>query len=148
MQRLRIAAPHLQQMAAHAAACSPLEACGLVAAGLVAGRPAASLQVFEITNELGSPTHFSMAPAEQLQAFMEIEAKGWDLLAIYHSHPAGPPTPSRTDVAEARYPGVAHIIWAPGADGTWACRAFLLDGGEVREIELEIDTESDGRLVP
>lgn len=131
MPRLRIATRHLEQMAAHLAAHAPREACGLLA-----GQQGASLHVFEISNELDSPTHFSMAPAEQLRAFAEMERQGWELLAIYHSHPAGPATPSRTDLAEARYPGVAHLIWAPDAQGAWACRAFLLDDGQVAELEL------------
>ncbi|QYK50124.1 MAG: M67 family metallopeptidase [Anaerolineales bacterium] len=130
--RLRITPEHMQQMAAHVAACSPLEACGLVAA---AG-DAHSVQVFLIENELSSPTHYSMQPHQQLEAFMEMERQGWELLAIFHSHPNGPPTPSRTDIAEARYPGVAHIIWAPDATGVWRARAFMLDGGVVTELAL------------
>lgn len=119
-------------MAAHVAATNPLEACGLVAA---AG-DAHSAYVFLIENELNSPTHYSMQPRQQLEAFMEMERQGWELLAIFHSHPNGPPTPSRTDIAEARYPGVAHIIWAPDAYGVWRARAFLLDDGAVTELEL------------
>jgi proteasome lid subunit RPN8/RPN11 len=122
-------------MRAHVAAAAPQEACGLLA-----GANGGSRQVFEITNELASPTHFSMAPREQLAALLEIERRGWELLAIYHSHPAGPPRPSRTDVSEARYPGVVHLIWSPDA-GEWSCRAFLLDGGEAREIGIELGLE-------
>lgn len=132
MRRLRIAPEHMQQMAAHVAACSPLEACGLVAAA----NEGESVHIFLIENALASPTHYSLQPRQQLQAFMEIERRGWQLLAIFHSHPSGPPQPSQTDLAEARYPGVAHLIWAPDAEGDWACRAFLLDEGEVREIEF------------
>jgi len=128
---LCLAAAHRAQMAAHVAAEAPNEACGLLA-----GAEGASVQLFPITNELKSPTHYSLAPAEQLRAFMQIEERGLQLLAIYHSHPAGPPTPSFTDVAEARYPGVVHLIWTPDAQGVWGCRAFLLDGGEVVEVEI------------
>jgi len=132
MQRLLIAPQHMQQMAAHAAACSPLEACGLVAAA----NEDESVHVFLIENELASPTHYSLQPHQQLEAFMEIERRGWRLLAIFHSHPNGTPHPSQTDLAEARYPGVAHLIWAPDAAGGWACRAFMLDDGQVAELEL------------
>lgn len=131
MRWLRIAPEHMRQMAVHVAASSPLEACGLVAAG-----DESSTHVFLIENELASSTHYSMQPRQQLDAFMEMERQGWELLAIFHSHPSGPPTPSQTDLAEARYPGVAHLIWAPDAGGGWACRAFLLDDGQVAELEL------------
>ncbi|UYN89712.1 MAG: M67 family metallopeptidase [Anaerolineales bacterium] len=141
MRRLRIAPEHMRQMAAHVAASSPLEACGLVAAGLVAASlggagDESSAHVFLIQNELASSTHYSMQPRQQLDAFMEMERQGWELLAIFHSHPSGPPAPSQTDIAEARYPGVAHLIWAPDAQGEWRCRAFLLDEGQVVELEL------------
>lgn len=130
--RLRITPAHMQQMAAHVAACRPLEACGLVAAD----DTLTSVQVFLIENELSSPTCYSMQPRQQLEAFMEMERQGWELLAIFHSHPNGPPIPSRTDIAEVHYPGVAHIIWAQDAAGVWRCRAFLLDDGAVNELEL------------
>lgn len=120
-------------MRAHVGAEAPLEACGLLA-----GASGRSRQVFLVRNELASATHYSMAPSEQLRAFMEIERAGWELLAIYHSHPNGPPHPSQTDLAEAHYPGVAHLIWTRHG-GEWTCRAFLLDGGEVSEVELVIE---------
>lgn len=132
MSRVHLAAAHWAQMVAHAAATAPNEACGLLA-----GRNGASMQVFEITNELASPTHYSMAPAEQLQAFMQMEQHGWEVLAIYHSHPAGPPHPSKTDIAEARYPGVVHLILSPRESG-WACRGFLLDGGATTEVAIVV----------
>ncbi len=125
---LKIARGHWEQMRAHVAAEGPLEACGLVA-----GLDQKSHAVFRIQNELASSTQFRMEPNEQLKALLEIERAGWQMLAIYHSHPAGPPRPSQTDVAEARYPGVAHLIWSP-KNGEWNCGAFLLDG-TVNEVE-------------
>lgn len=132
MSRVHLAAAHWAQMVAHAAATAPNEACGLLA-----GHNGASMQVFEITNVLASPTHYSMAPAEQLRAFMQMEQHGWLLLAIYHSHPAGPPHPSKTDIAEARYPGVVHLILSPGGNG-WACRGFSLDGGVAVDVDIVV----------
>lgn len=130
---MRIARAHWAQMAVHVAAQSPNEACGLLA-----GLQGASLHVYEITNELASPTHFSMAPVEQLRAFLHMQQQGWDLLAIYHSHPSGPPQPSRTDLAEARYPGVAHLIWSLNEDGNWGCRGFFLDDGSITETQIQL----------
>lgn len=127
---LRITVEHMRQMAAHVAATRPQEACGLLA-----GRQGSSQQVFPVPNELASATHYSMAPQEQLAALAEIQRQGWELLAIYHSHPNGPPHPSLTDLTEASYPGVAHIIWAPAPSG-WSCRAFLLEDGEATPVQI------------
>jgi proteasome lid subunit RPN8/RPN11 len=78
-----------------------------------------------------------MAPALLLQALEEIDAQGWELVGIFHSHPAGPPTPSPTDVAEAYYPDSAYLICAPGPGG-WQVRAFEIRGGQTRELPIEI----------
>ena len=81
-----------------------------------------------ITNELHSPVRFRMDPAEQLQAFLQFESQGLDLLAIYHSHPNGPPHPSPTDIAEFTYPGVLYLILSPGPSG-WQVREFEFRDG-------------------
>lgn len=125
----------METMRVHVAAITPMEACGLLA-----GKAGKCVHVFMIHNEEASPTHFRMDARQQYQAFLKMERKGWTLLAIYHSHPAGPAGPSRTDLAEAMYPGVAHLIWSLGRDG-WECNAFLLEGGQVSPVELQVENE-------
>ena len=111
------------QITTHASACLPEEACGLI--GGTQGRAVIALP---ITNELHSPVRFRMDPAEQLQAFLQFESQGLDLLAIYHSHPNGPPHPSPTDIEEFLYPGVLYLILSPGPSG-WQVREFEHQGG-------------------
>jgi proteasome lid subunit RPN8/RPN11 len=120
------------QICAHLSAKLPEEACGLLA-----GRDGRTLKVFLIPNAAHSPTRFMMAPAHLLQALEEIDEAGWDLLGIFHSHPAGPPAPSPTDVAEAYYPDSAYLICAPGPHG-WQVGTFEIRDGQTREIPLEI----------
>jgi len=132
MVGLLIPRANWEQMRAHVAAEAPLEACGLLA-----GKEGQSHAVYQITNELTSRERFRMQPNEQLKAFEEIEKAGLQLQAIYHSHPPGPPRPSKTDVAEALYPGVIHLIWSP-EDEEWNCVAFLLDGGGVAAVEWKL----------
>lgn len=114
-------------MRAHVASAAPLEACGLVA-----GKLGVSKAVFCGRNELASSTRFRLEPRQQLEFFLQMEREGWDLMAIFHSHPAGPSLPSATDLDEALYPGVVHLIWFP-QNGEWNCAAFLLDGGRVAD---------------
>jgi proteasome lid subunit RPN8/RPN11 len=74
---------------------------------------------------------------------LEIEGQGLELLAIIHSHPAGPDQPSATDRAEFAYPGVLSLILFPGSGpGGWRARAFAIEGvlsgqSPVREVHLE-----------
>lgn len=129
---LILARQHWEAMRVHVSAEAPLEACGLVA-----GAGGESTHIFPIENELKSPLRYRLAPKQQLAAFMEMEERGWEMLAIYHSHPAGPPTPSRTDLAEAYYPEPVQLIWSP-VGGEWACHAFLFKDGGAVEVHLRI----------
>lgn len=130
MSSLRIPAAMREEMLAHLAACLPEEGCGLL--GGLEG--VCSLHV-PVRNELRSPTAFRMNPREQLQAFLQFENLGLELIAIYHSHPSGPQVPSATDVAEFAYPGVISLICLP-QDRNWSVRGFIIDGGHVTEITL------------
>ena len=121
---------HYLAMQRHVAAEAPLEACGLVA-----GRGGVSEAVYPIPNALHSPTRYRMEPQAQVEAFFALEAAGLQLLAIYHSHPQGLPTPSVTDVREATY-AVPYLIWAP-LGTTWVVRAFWLQN-VAREIPLRL----------
>jgi proteasome lid subunit RPN8/RPN11 len=121
-----------EQMRVDVARHAPEEACGILAGG---GREV--LAVYPITNQLHSPVRYLMEPHEQLKAFQLIEAQGWELLAIYHSHPHGPEEPSPTDIAEAYYPEAVYLIWSRSQAG-WRCRGFRIEGALVRPVELQI----------
>lgn len=114
---------------------APEEACGLVA-----GRESLTRRVFPVSNELHSRTRFRMDPSEQLKILLEIEESGCELLAIYHSHPDGPERPSATDIAEAAYPGVVHLIWHFRA-GAWECLGFLIEEQQVIPVSLRVTSQ-------
>ena len=126
------------QMRLHAQQGAPEEVCGLV--GGQAGR---AMRVIAVENCLHSPVRFRMDAAAQLQAMLDIEAAGLEMLAIYHSHPQGPPVPSPTDVAEFAYPGVLTLIWSPGAEPGWQVRAFEIGPAGSAEVGLYIGSLED-----
>ncbi len=131
MRTLIITTEHWQAMQRHVASESPLEACGLLG-----GKNSQVKSLHQIRNQLQSPVRFVMDPKEQLDAFEWIESHEMDLLAIYHSHPAGPETASVTDMAEAAYP-VVNIIWSC-MDGTWGARGFWIENGQVSDVTLRV----------
>ncbi|MBN1148894.1 MAG: M67 family metallopeptidase [Anaerolineales bacterium] len=135
-QELQMSQAHWETMHAAVAQQSPLEACGLLA-GEYLGAACQVTAIIPTTNILRSPTRFQIDPQEQWQAFQHIEAQGWELVGVYHSHPFGPDEPSPSDVAQAYYPEAIHLIWS-GKTGEWKCRGFLIQNGSLQEIALQI----------
>lgn len=129
MNSLSLTKEQLQKMTAHVEANLPLEACGLLA-----GRGSTVEAVIEVTNQAQSPNRYVMDPIEQLNAFEWIEAKGLELIGIFHSHPTGPETVSPTDIAQAAYQ-VVYVILAP-AENAWSTRGFWIANGAYREVPL------------
>lgn len=135
MEALALNRSQAEQMIAHARAEAPLEACGLL--GGVDGRV---LRVFPATNALHSRSRYLIQPEDLLAALIAMEARGWgpDPLAIYHSHPRGPETPSETDVREAQYPDSIYLIIAYPHYLEPSLRGFRIVDGQVSPVELTI----------
>jgi proteasome lid subunit RPN8/RPN11 len=111
----------------------PEEACGLIA-----GRGDQATDVIPIENVYHSPYRYRMDPKDQLSAFQHIEAKNWELLAIYHSHPDGPGYPSETDINEAYYPETVYVI-VSRSEGKFIPRAYFIKDAQVLEIKIVIE---------
>jgi [CysO sulfur-carrier protein]-S-L-cysteine hydrolase len=120
------------QMVAHVDRHAPHEACGILA-----GQGDRVTQVYLVENVRHSPVAYEMDPVQQVEAMIALENAGWDLCGIFHSHPAGPPVPSATDLAEAYYPEAVYVILAPNGRG-WGMRGFSLAGGGVQEVTVVV----------
>jgi [CysO sulfur-carrier protein]-S-L-cysteine hydrolase len=102
--------------------------------GLLAGRGDIVEHAFPLINEAKSSTRFFAA--ESLFAPMRsIRDAGLDLVAIYHSHPTSPPTPSRRDIEENYYPDTVHLIVSLLHDEP-TMKAWLLSPDDAREVEM------------
>jgi [CysO sulfur-carrier protein]-S-L-cysteine hydrolase len=135
---LYLAARHWREMRDHVQQLTPQEACGLVA-----GIGASAHCVFPITNRLYSPTRYEMEPNELLIALQAIDEHRWELLAIYHAHPNGPPYPSELDLTQVNYPQAACLIWSPDTGDGWQCRAFTIKEGEATPLKLIVTRSID-----
>ena len=144
---LRLKPEHWEQMTAHVAMAdqdseAPEEVCGLIV-----GRHGLAEVVYPITNVLHSPNRYRMDPVEELSVLQTIDQKAWDLLAIYHSHPNGPPSPSETDVTEITFPDAIYLIWAPQA-GEWQCRGYTIQNGRIQEVPIHVVKSKDMQKSP
>ncbi len=117
--KISIARKHFEEMRVDVAARYPIEACGLLAG--VRGK---SLGVFPLRNALESPHRYLADAEEMARALWEIHRRGWQVLAVYHSHPFGGFRPSAADLRFANRQFV-HLIWAKKA-GKWAVRGWVI----------------------
>jgi proteasome lid subunit RPN8/RPN11 len=127
---LRISSELLEQMLTQARAGAPLETCGVLG-----GQGDRALAAYPIANALHSPVRYRADPEGLLSAYLDIEARGWDIVGIYHSHPAGPDMPSATDIAEAYYPEAAYVIISLAHEPPLV-RGFHIVDGRVSEVHL------------
>jgi proteasome lid subunit RPN8/RPN11 len=119
------------EIISHARSDAPNEVCGLIA-----GIGSDASRVIRCANANASPvTRYTIDPREQLRAFRDMEAKGEELVAIYHSHPITQAYPSPTDRAEAHYPEAFYVLVSI-RDRDPELRAFRVRDGWVREVEV------------
>ena len=119
------------ELIAHAVAELPNEACGLLA-----GAGGRIEHVFRMVNADQSPMTYRLDPGEQFRVFDEIERRGWDLAAIYHSHTHTDAYPSPTDRRQALYPEAVYVLVSLKDPEAPVLRAFRIVDEKVEEREV------------
>jgi [CysO sulfur-carrier protein]-S-L-cysteine hydrolase len=131
---MRIPQALVDEIVAHAREEAPNECCGLVA-----GRADAAIEVFRARNEMASPLAYNVHPQDLLRITGEIESRGEELAAIYHSHTRSPAEPSQTDInLAANWPDPVYLICSVTEPESPALRGWHLRDGKVEEVDLEI----------
>jgi proteasome lid subunit RPN8/RPN11 len=132
-----ITTDQLAQLIALARRDAPNETCGIIA-----GKNNRALKIYSLPNDASNPRiEYNAEPRALIAAFREIEANGWEHLAIFHSHPATPAYPSPTDIARAFYPDAIYILISLMHPEQAMVRAFQIREGRVSEITLEVEDE-------
>jgi len=139
-----IATALLDEVIAHALADPDNEVCGVIA--VEPGPPARARNVHRAVNIHASPLRFEIDPPELLSLWQQIERDGLELGAIYHSHVRSAPYPSQTDINfAANWPGVEWLIVGLAKDAEPQVRSYLIDGGTVTEVPLQVGHEEPVR---
>lgn len=117
---------------AHALHGLPFEICGILG-----GRGSEVSTIHPTRNLRKSGRHFLMDPREQIAAMESLRLRGLDVIAFYHSHPAGPAYPSPEDVRLAFYPDVATVIVSLENSQAPVIAAFRIVGGRIYEEKIK-----------
>jgi [CysO sulfur-carrier protein]-S-L-cysteine hydrolase len=126
---LALPRPLYTEMVAYVLTQPALEMCGLLS-----GREGVVDRVWPVPNALRSPVAYRMDGPEFAEAMIGCE---FEPLGIFHSHPAGPPVPSPTDIAEAAYPDSIYVVISLQTTSP-SVRAFRIEDGQVTEVKLDI----------
>lgn len=139
-RRLIIGQRLLQRVLEHCYEERPLEACGVLT-----GRAGKVHHAYATDNARQSPLFFEVEEEQRERILREIEERGEELVAIYHSHPTSPALPSLNDVNQAvHYPQALRVIVSLA--GPTNVRAFLIENGKVRDVMLAIFADVGGEF--
>ena len=139
---MRIPRDIYEELLEHAREDAPNECCGLIG-----GADGEARTLYRARNAEASPLRYRLDPQDQFTIMSELDRKGEELVAIYHSHTKSPAYPSQTDINLAvvevggeriqQFPGTIYLI-ASLAEGEEPLRGFDIGADEVREVELEL----------
>lgn len=118
------------QMVAHVLTDPAREMCGLLC-----GREGRVERMLPVPNVLHSASAYRMDGPEFFAAMTACE---FEPLGIFHSHVAGPPTPSPTDVEQAMYPDSIYVIISLHQSPP-SVRGFRIVDRQVSEVEIITD---------
>ena len=122
---------YAREMVAHSLEDDPNECCGILA-----GREGEILNLYRMANVEASPYRYRMDPKELLRVYHEIDDRGWEIIAIYHSHTHSEAYPSATDVRLATWPEALYILISLLQRDNPPIRAFRIEGSAVTEEEV------------
>ncbi len=133
-EKMKITQEIVDAVFRHAKKDAPIEVCGYLA-----GKEDEVTKCFPMTNIDNSKEHFSFDPKEQFKVLKDARAKGFEVLAVYHSHPATPARPSKEDIKLAYDPTISYVIVSlAGKQET--IKSFKIQDGTVIPEQMEIVT--------
>lgn len=130
---MRIARDLFAELVAHAREEAPNECCGVLAA-----RDGTIVKLIRARNAENSPYRYSIDSRELLQIHNEVEANGWEIKGIYHSHTFTEAYPSPTDVRLAGWPDALYFLISLQDSESPDLRAYYIRDGQIEEEQLVI----------
>lgn len=126
----------MRAMADHARQDRPSECCGALA-GPIGSQTATEL--VRCRNEAADPSRFYEIGADSLiRMYFDLADRGLEPVAWYHSHPSGPPLPSRADIAYMGDPRVRYLILGE-VDGDMVATCWHVNPMTGRPYQEDVD---------
>ena len=118
----------------------PDEACGLLIGPFGARNEPTGLvtQARPCRNADASAVTYTVDPRDMLAAMRSAEARGEELIGVWHSHTHTEGYPSPTDVRQAVDPAWFYVIVSL-RDQAPVLRSYRIRGGEIAETAVVLD---------
>ena len=135
---LRLRADQYRRIVAHCYFGLPDEACGLLA-GPVVGNEATGFvsDVYPATNADASSRTYTVDGLDYRRASRDAEARGDEIIGVWHSHTHTDAYPSPTDVRQAVDPMWIYVIVSLRDDAP-VFRAFRIRNEQIAECQVGI----------
>lgn len=130
--KLKISKIIIEKTIEHALKENPIECCGYLA-----GIDNKVLEIYPMKNIDNSSEHFSFDPKEQFKVVKIMREKGFNPVAVYHSHPTTPARMSDEDIKLANDPDIFYGIVSLQKK-PYEFKIFSVKDGLVKNIEYEI----------
>jgi [CysO sulfur-carrier protein]-S-L-cysteine hydrolase len=118
----------------------PNEACGLLVGPLGGnGEPTGVVTAARpCRNSDASAVTYTVDPRDMLAAMRAAEARGDEIIGVWHSHTHTDPYPSPTDVRQAADPAWMYVIVSL-RDQVPMLRSYRIRAGDIAETSVELD---------
>jgi [CysO sulfur-carrier protein]-S-L-cysteine hydrolase len=131
---MRIDRQMLDEIVAHAREDAPDECCGMIGA-----RDGRAVSLYRARNAEASPLRYVVHPQDQFRIMEQMDERGEELGAIYHSHTRSAAYPSQTDVNLAEgWPDPLYVICSIVDPGSPDVRAFTIRDRAIEEVGLDV----------
>jgi proteasome lid subunit RPN8/RPN11 len=136
---LRLSVEQHQRILAHCYFGLPDEACGLIA-GPVVGREATGFvsEVYPASNADASSRTYTVDGKDYLRASRDADARGDEIIGVWHSHTHTDAYPSPTDIRQAVDPMWIYVIVSL-RDEVPMLRAFRIRDETVAECQVVLE---------
>jgi proteasome lid subunit RPN8/RPN11 len=139
---MRIARSLYDELVAHAVEELPNECCGLVAS-----KEGVAQRVYRVKNSYKYPRAGYEMGVDAAGLMSDIDDAGWQIGAMYHSHPRTAAEPSQTDINLALIPETKQPLWPdtlyiiigfPDGSQEPEVRGWRIDSVGVAEVALSV----------
>src|SRR5262245_6295280 len=121
----------LDEIIAHAREEAPQECCGIIG-----GRSGSLTALYRLTNTYDGVDFYRLDDTELYNLYLDLDGRGEEIAAIYHSHPVSVAYPSARDVQYAAWPDPVYLICSLEHSELPVIRAFRIVDEQISELTI------------